>query len=377
MGCTNSTGVKNKDGTTENARKDSGNDNMSFETKEFPKFPADCKSLLCKYLTKEMWDKYQGKKDAHGFTLGMAINSGAVNFNSGIGVYAGSADTYITFAEFFDKIIEDYHQFKATDMHKSDMDWTKLKDLPNLDPENKFINSTRIRVARNMDGYPLGTLISKDQRNEVEKAVAEACTKFEGELKGTYYKLGALTKEQSQQLIDDHFLFKEGDKYLQACGLNRDWPEGRGIFHNDAKTFLIWINEEDQLRIISMENGGDIPGVFRRLATAADQIEKIQKFAHNDHLGYITTCPTNCGTGLRASVHIKLPLLAADMPRFEKIANEFHVQIRGIDGEHSESKGGVYDISNKRRLGRSEVDLTLDMYNGVKAMIDAEKSLQK
>jgi creatine kinase/arginine kinase len=110
-------------------------------------------------------------------------------------------------------------------------------------------------------------------------------------------------------LINDHFLFKEGDRFLEAAGLNRDWPEGRGIFHNTDKTFLVWINEEDQLRIISMEKGSDIKGVFERLAIACKTLEKSFKFAHDDHLGYITSCPTNLGTALRASVHIKLPKL--------------------------------------------------------------------
>ncbi len=75
---------------------------------------------------------------------------------------------------------------------------------------------------------------------------------FEGELSGKYYSLSSLTEEERKQLIEDHFLFKEGDRYLEACGLNREWPEGRGIFHNKEKTFLVWVNEEDQLRIISM-----------------------------------------------------------------------------------------------------------------------------
>merc|ERR1712062_201251 len=69
-----------------------------------------------------------------------------------------------------------------------------------------------------------------------------------------------------QQLVDDHFLFISGDKNLIAAGMERDWPEGRGIFHNAAKTFLVWVNEEDQLRIISMQKGGDVRGVFERLA---------------------------------------------------------------------------------------------------------------
>ena len=120
-----------------------------------------------------------------------------------------------------------------------------------------------------------------------------------------------MTKAQSDQLTADHFLFKEGDRFLDACGLNRDWPAGRGIFHNDAKTFLVWVNEEDQLRIISMQNGADIGAVFTRLSKAAAHIETVAKFAHDEHLGYITSCPTNLGTALRASVHIALPKLGA------------------------------------------------------------------
>ena len=99
------------------------------------------------------------------------------------------------------------------------------------------------------------------------------------------------------------------------------------------------------------------------------------KFAFDEKFGYITSCPTNLGTALRASVHIKLPKLGVAKKEFQAIADQFHVQIRGIHGEHSESADHVYDISNKRRLGRSTVDLVQDMYNGVKAMIEKEKSL--
>jgi len=178
-------------------------------------------------------------------------------------------------------------------------------------------------------------------------------------------------------LIADHFLFKEGDRFLESSGLNRDWPAGRGIFHNKEKTFLVWVNEEDQLRIISMQPGADILAVFTRLSTAATLIEKEAKFAHDEHLGYITSCPTNLGTALRASVHIKLPLLGAKVnkAKFDEIADKFYVQIRGIHGEHTESDDGVFDISNKRRLGRSEKDLVQDMYDGVIAMIAEEKVL--
>ena len=78
---------------------------------------------------------------------------------------------------------------------------------------------------------------------------------------------------------------------------------------------------------------------------------------------------------MRASVHVKLPKLSQNKQSFEAIAEKFNVQIRGIHGEHSESNDGVFDISNKRRLGRSERELVQDMYDGVKALICAEKAL--
>jgi len=78
---------------------------------------------------------------------------------------------------------------------------------------------------------------------------------------------------------------------------------------------------------------------------------------------------------MRASVHIKLPKLGRNQEQFKSIASKYYVDIRGAHGEHTETDDGVFDISNKRRLGRSEVDLVQDMYNGVKAMIAAEKRL--
>lgn len=159
--------------------------------------------------------------------------------------------------------------------------------------------------------------------------------------------------------------------------MNRNWPNGRGIFHNNDKTFLVWVNEEDQLRIISMQPGADIQCVFDRLCRAVDKLEGVAKFAHDDHLGFITSCPTNLGTAMRGSVHICLPNLSKDKERFEAIAKEYNVQIRGIHGEHSESTDGTFDISNRQRLGKGERSLVQDMYCGVKAMIEAEKALCK
>jgi len=255
------------------------------------------------------------------------------------------------------------------------MDYTQLNCPPFPPDEDAMILSTRIRVARNLADYPLGTAISKEDRATVEKKVTSALAEFDGNLKGKYYSLKTMSDEERKQLIEDHFLFKGGDKYLEAAGLERDWPENRGIFHNDSKDFLVWVNEEDQLRIISMQKGSNILEVFQRLADAANKIEEKAKFANDKHFGYISTCPTNMGTGLRASVHIKLPKLMKNKEQHQAIADKYHVQIRGIHGEHTETDDGTFDISNLRRLGRNEVQLVQDMYDGVKAMIEAEKAL--
>jgi arginine kinase len=275
-----------------------------------PKFPEGTTSLLSKYLTAKVWNKLKNKKDKHGFSFKQAIFSGCQNTDSGIGIYAGSHDSYKAFAAILDPIIEDYHGHKKTDKHVMDMDYRNLKCPAFPEDEDAMILSTRIRVARNMADYPLGAGVTKEQRKEIEQHVINATETFEGELKGKYYSLETMSEADQNQLIADHFLFKEGDRFLAAANLNEDWPSGRGIFHNDDKTFLIWVNEEDQLRIISMQPGSNIGQVFERLSKAAALIEEQAKFAKDDHLGYITSCPTNLGTGLRASVHIKLPKLS-------------------------------------------------------------------
>jgi creatine kinase/arginine kinase len=121
-----------------------------------------------------------------------------------------------------------------------------------------------------------------------------------------------------------------------------------------------------------MQKGGNIQEVFSRLLTAIKVIEDKISFSYSDHLGYITSCPTNLGTAMRASVHISLPKLSQDMERFQAITDKYHLQIRGIDGEHSKSQGSIYDISNRRRLGVTEIEAVSDMYHGVVALIEAE-----
>merc|ERR1712183_1054868 len=124
-----------------------------------------------------------------------------------------------------------------------------------------------------------------------------ATATFTGDLAGQYYPLTGMDEAVRQQLVDDHFLFVSGDRNLTVAGMEGDWPEGRGIFHNDAKTFLLWVNEEDQTRIISMEKGGDVKGVFARLARGIAAVQESVKaesgkeYALSEQYGYIHSSP--------------------------------------------------------------------------------------
>uniref|UniRef100_A0A914Y839 arginine kinase n=1 Tax=Panagrolaimus superbus TaxID=310955 RepID=A0A914Y839_9BILA len=335
----------------------------------------DCKSLLKKHLSKGVVDQLKDKKTKLGATLLDVIQSGVANLDSGVGVYAPDAEAYTLFKPLFDPIIQEYHNGFSPSQKQpaTDLGEGKTHLLPDLDPEGKFIQSTRVRCGRSLQGYPFNPCLTEANYTEMEQKVKGVFEQInDGELSGTYFPLKGMTKEIQNQLIADHFLFKEGDRFLQHANACRYWPTGRGIFHNKNKTFLVWVNEEDHLRIISMQNGGNVGQVLERLIKGVKTIETKIPFSRDDRLGWLTFCPSNLGTTVRASVHIKLPKISAK-PDFQKICDGLKLQIRGIHGEHSESAGGVYDISNKARLGLTEFEAVKQMYDGVKHLIDLEK----
>jgi hypothetical protein len=267
-------------------------------------------SLVAKHVTEERWNKVKDiVTKTSGFTLAKAIACAVQFDNQHCGIYAGDWDSYKDFAEVFDAVIQEYHGISADSKHTSDMDVTKVTGNINSDVP---VHSTRIRVGRSIDGFGLSPGITKEQRVGVENLMKIALPTLEGDLAGTYYPLTGMDEAVRQQLVDDHFLFVSGDANLTVAGMERDWPEGRGIFHNAAKTFLLWVNEEDQLRIISMQQGGDVKGVFERLARGIAAVgECVQKesgkgFMLDEKYGYVHSCPTNLGTGMRASVHCRM-----------------------------------------------------------------------
>jgi len=252
--------------------------------------------------------------------------------------------------------------------------------------------STRVRTGRSISGFPLAPSISKTQREELEAIIVKALTNLEGNLKGDYYPLHGSTtyapkptgisKAEEEALIKEHFLFQEPDEpMLLSWRMERDWPHGRGIYHNTDKNALVWVNEEDHMRIMSMEKGKDIRAVFDRFAGLVQAVEKVcveagKSLAVDADYGNVLSCPSNCGTGLRASMMIVVPK-ASSQPNFKQWCAERHLQARGSGGFASKAADdGIRDVSNVDRMGKDEVTLVNEMIKGVQELIEWEKQLE-
>uniref|UniRef100_H3DNS1 creatine kinase n=1 Tax=Tetraodon nigroviridis TaxID=99883 RepID=H3DNS1_TETNG len=358
---------------------------MKFQAdEEYPDL-SQHNNHMSKVLTKEIYAKLRGKSTPSGFTLDDVIQTGVDNpghpFIMTVGCVAGDEESYEVFKDLLDPVISDRHGgYKPTDKHKTDLNFENLKGGDDLDPN--YVLSSRVRTGRSIKGFTLPPHNSRGERRGIEKLSIEALSSLDGEFKGKYYPLTGMTDAEQEQLIADHFLFDKPVSPLLTCaGMARDWPDGRGIWHNDNKSFLVWVNEEDHLRVISMQKGGNMKEVFRRFCVGLQKIEEIFKkhnhgFMWNEHLGYILTCPSNLGTGLRGGVHVKLPKLSTHA-KFEEILTRLRLQKRGTGGVDTASVGGVFDISNADRLGSSEVEQVQLVVDGVKLMVEMEKKLEK
>ncbi|NXR50872.1 KCRB kinase, partial [Hippolais icterina] len=346
---------------------------------------------MAKVLTPDLYNKLRDKQTPSGFTLDDCIQTGVDNPGNGIEAMFPSSCV---------PCCDLTYQFPDTSIIKIKMAQLNNQRLPpdeeypDLSTHNNHMAKVltldlykKLRDRVTPSGFTLDDVIQTGVDNpgslqNVSILSLSALGSLDGDLKGKYYALRNMTDAEQQQLIDDHFLFdKPVSPLLLASGMARDWPDARGIWHNDNKTFLVWINEEDHLRVISMQKGGNMKEVFTRFCTGLTKIESLFKaknyeFMWNPHLGYILTCPSNLGTGLRAGVHIKLPHLGKH-EKFGEVLKRLRLQKRGTGGVDTAAVGGVFDVSNADRLGFSEVELVQMVVDGVKLLIEMEKRLEK
>lgn len=335
-------------------------------------FPETSRSLAKKHLPPKLFKTLAGLETKSGFTIAKAVASGIANPDSSIGIYAGDKESYKVFNRVFTPIINEYHKLKAGLSHKNQC---KAVPLPLLDPENKFIKSTRIRVARNIAHLPFPPHMSRAQRLHAEQQAIDAMSALPFDLAGTYTAFSKLSPESYRELLEEKLAFPKGDRFQDAAGINKDFPLGRGVFLSHDKKFRVWVNEEDHLRIIALSYDSDLAGVFARLIRGLDELGSHLDFAHDPALGFLSSCPTNIGTAMRAGVHIHLEKLEKHPSRLKEIVTAHHLQIRGTGGEKTAVDNAIFDISNARRLGVSANDIVQDLHAGLQAVIKAENEL--
>jgi creatine kinase len=354
--------------------------------------------ILRDLLTREMYEKYKDVKTTLGVTLDKCIKGGVDKAQLGndwnvgkVGVLFGDAECVKVFEELMHPVIVARHNNPKLPHPPPNLDGSQLIDHSQID--DNYVISTRVRTGRSISGFPLPPSISADQRKELEGIVVKALGSLDGELKGDYYPLAGSTtyapkpngidKATEERLVKDHFLFQEPDEpMLLSWRMERDWPHARGIYHNQAKSALVWVNEEDHLRIISMQKGKNVRAVFDRFANLVKAVEGACKdvgrgLEISDMYGNILSCPSNCGTGLRASMMIKIPLASKD-PNFKQWCADRSLQARGSGGFASAAKDdGIRDVSNVDRMGKDEVQLVNEMITGIIDLIAWEKELEK
>merc|ERR1719160_677885 len=350
----------------------------------------------------EMYAKLKDKKTSGGVNLAQCIKTGIDNpghpMIKTVGLTAGDEESYVTFAELFDPVISDRHNGYGVDgTQPTDMDISKISDV-DIDPFNKYVLTTRVRTGRSVRGFKLPPVISFEERRKLEAVCVKALLNMKDDLKGDYFPLhgsrsyppkpNGMSEEDEEKLRSQGNLFQEPDStLLLASGMGRHWPDGRGIFCNDNRNLFVWVGEEDHLRIVSMqgdrskgtEEGKKIKEVFGRFIRACDEVKKVLKaegsdFMHNDHLGWVLTCPSNLGTGLRAGTMVMLPKMSA-REDWKTLLGTMGLQARGTGGVDSASTGGTWDISNADRVGKGEVDLVNILIEGAAQLVKWETAL--
>lgn len=224
--------------------------------------------------------------------------------------------------------------------------------------------STRIRLARNMVGPPFPERADVAQRRDMLTRCADQLGALPQMSKGTFFDIADLSALEKQVLVERHLISRE------LC----DGEEGTGVYINKGQTCSVMINEEDHLRIQFLKTGFNLKSVWKLIDAFDSELEKTIDVAFSPEFGYLTACPTNLGTGLRASVMMHLPglVISGDMERVIRAVSQLGITVRGLFGEGSDASGHIFQISNQQTLGESEEEILDRLANVLKTIIDHE-----
>lgn len=232
--------------------------------------------------------------------------------------------------------------------------------------DSDVVLSSRIRLARNFTGIPFPLKADANQQAEVIEKCKRAAE--DSGMGLNFVALNSMKDYEKQALAECHLISPQ----MMDNSINR------GLLLNDNNSICILINEEDHMRIQCMEAGFDIKKCFDAANEADNAIEKSVDYAFDGEFGYLTCCPTNLGTGMRASVMVHLPALTLtrNINSIIDSLSQLGMTVRGIFGEGSKSTGNIYQISNQETLGETEENIIDRFEQIISEVIQKEREMR-
>ena len=234
---------------------------------------------------------------------------------------------------------------------------------------NSIVISTRIRLARNFKKYPFVSRMSADQAKEIVSTVSESIINANESFKNDFEFYGTPElKIKGGTLLEKHLVSPE---------LLKDNREHAAVI-SKSEDISVMINEEDHIRIQVIKSGYNLDEAYKTANLIDDLIEEKSEYAFTEKYGYTTSCPTNMGTGLRASVMLHLPAicLAGKMNELISTVNRLGIAVRGIYGEGTEAKGHLFQFSNQITLGMSEDEILRKLKNIIEQIARQEVDIR-
>jgi protein arginine kinase len=232
-------------------------------------------------------------------------------------------------------------------------------------PESDIVISTRVRLARNLAAFPFTNRASGYQKAEIETILRDRIAKLEIDPKLDYHNVPGLSSLDRQFLVERQLISRE----LATA----DGP--RGVALVPSETVSVMVNEEDHLRLQVMRSGFVLDETWQQIDQVDDLLEQRVSYAFSEEFGYLTACPTNVGTGMRASVMLHLPALehTKQIEKVFRALQKINLAVRGLYGEGSRASGHFYQISNQVTLGKAETTILAEIQGVIPQIITYER----
>lgn len=235
--------------------------------------------------------------------------------------------------------------------------------------ESLVVLSSRIRLARNIAGMKFPTSADRKTREKVLEYFASAVERSDFLKGGKFYRIEGLDDADSNFLVERHLISPTMLMNLESSG----------VYIGADRDVSIMINEEDHLRIQAITTGFEMDKTMEQASQFDNEVGRLLEYDYDSDFGFLTACPTNVGTGLRASVLIHLPglVLTREIDSMIQKINKMGLAVRGFYGEGTDVLGNLFQISNQRTLGKSEPDILEDIERVTRIIINDEATARE